>query len=301
MNALISRILFICWLLALSTSEAAQPGELGLPPTPSPIEHFRRLLSVSGTEREAVLAEWPEGKRQVLRRKCAEYDKLPSQERERRLKMMELRWYMQPLMNLPPAERNFLQIPSEFREVIEERLHQWDALPSNLREQLLENEFALQYFARLKQARPEQRGIIIQQFNETQRERLKSRLTDWNKLSPRERRRSYEQFNRFFELPREEQQKTLMALSEGERKEMQRTLEAFAKLPKEQREACVNSFQRFTSMNSEERREFLQNAARWQAMSPQERKQWRLLVNNLPPLPESPARPGNSPSHTLGN
>ena len=38
-------------------------------------------------------------------------------------------------------------------------------------------------------------------------------------------------------------------------------------------------------MAPEERTRFLRNAARWQEMTPTERKTWKELVTKLPPLP----------------
>ena len=45
-------------------------------------------------------------------------------------------------------------------------------------------------------------------------------------------------------------------------------------------------------MAPRERNEFLRNAARWQAMSPEERQTWKRLVQTLPPMPpEVPSFP----------
>jgi len=94
-----------------------------------------------------------------------------------------------------------------------------------------------------------------------------------------------ERFEQFFELPSREKEKTLGALSDTERREMEVTLKAFEKLPPEQRHICVNSFRKFSNMTAEERAQFLKNAERWKEMPPEDRRAWRTLITKLPPLP----------------
>lgn len=276
------------WCLALGRLLAAElTPPAPLPPTPSPVEHFRQMLAVSGEEREKLLAGWNPAKREVLRRKCVEYDAMDAQERERRLRMIELRWYLHPLMTAPKAERTPLlgTLPEEFKGIVTERLAQWDALPEEVRTRLVENEMALQYFARLKQSATGQAPASLAQPSAEQRE-LEEKLAAWRGLNPKERRKSSEQFNRFFELPRAEREKTLQVLSETDRREMEKTLAAFAKLPPAQREVCIESFRKLANLEPKERQQFLRNAARWQAMSPEERQQWKVLVTHLPPTPQ---------------
>lgn len=305
----LSCILFIALVSQLSHS--AEPPAPELPLIPSPIEDFRQMLRAKGEERERLLLDRPEQKRAVLRRKCEFYDKLPEAERERRLKMLELRWFLQPLMSQSPEERATMitGIPPEFRRLVTERLAQWDKLPAEDKKRYLDNEMALQYFTRLQQASPAAQQSIPGITDAGQRQRMEEKLAAWRKLSARERQRSYQHFNRFFELPRQEQEKTLDVLSETERNEMQNTLDAFAQLPPEQRRACINAFQKFASMTPAQRLEFFRNAQRWQTMSRKEREQWRNLVNNLPPTPPDglPPIPGARPapnsgaSNTFGN
>jgi hypothetical protein len=66
---------------------------------------------------------------------------------------------------------------------------------------------------------------------------------------------------------------------------MDKTLQAFEKLPPDQRSLCVRSFREFVGLTPEERAEFLKNARRWKAMAPAERQTWRTVVTKLPPLP----------------
>lgn len=277
-------ILFLVSVLVRSFAAAeaavAQPPN---PPVSSPVAQFRQWLTVSDRERAAALADYPEAKRKVLAAKLDEYAKLPPEERERRLRAIELRLYLRPLMNLAIADRKerLALVPIEYKDLIGQRLSEWDRLDPALRKELLDNEANMQYFERLRlnaQTPPDPLDTRIEQL-------LNAKLEGWRQKPMAERQRAYEQLNRFFDLPPQEQKKTLDVLSETERRQMEQTLRAFEKLPPVQRRLCIESFQKFGSMAPEERREFLKNAARWQAMSPRERALWRQLVSSLPPMP----------------
>ena len=69
---------------------------------------------------------------------------------------------------------------------------------------------------------------------------------------------------------------------------MDKTLQEFEKLPKDQRAVCIQSFQKFTEMSLPEREMFLINAELWSRMSPDERQAWRDLVNQVPDWPPLP-------------
>ena len=103
-----------------------------------------------------------------------------------------------------------------------------------------------------------------------------------------ERRQVAAGFNHFFELTPDEKQPALKTLSEAERRQMEKTLQAFEKMPAAQRAECVSAFAKFASMSAPERAEFLKNAERWSAMSPAERQAWRDLVVNVPQWPPLP-------------
>ncbi len=69
---------------------------------------------------------------------------------------------------------------------------------------------------------------------------------------------------------------------------MEKTLQAFEKMPAAQRAECISAFAKFASMNASAQAEFLKNAARWSEMSPAERQTWRDLVVNVPQWPPMP-------------
>lgn len=259
---------------------------------PSPVEDFRRWLLQTPSQQASSLASRTAEQRSYLIAKLREYGALTASERETRLQALELAWYLRPLMDIAPPQRvaTIVRIPVKYREVVQDRLRQWDALPRELQKDVLENEWTIHYFTRLN-ADPQLRQELLRKADPSQRKTFEEKLARWDALSPERRERMYQQFNRFFQLPQTERARTLNIMSESERTEMEGTLKAFEKLAPEQRKVCIESFEKFTAMRPEERREFLRDAARWQAMPEKERKTWRNLVNALPPLPDTTPLP----------
>ena len=103
-------------------------------------------------------------------------------------------------------------------------------------------------------------------------------------------KRTLESFNAFFELDSREKDQALSTLSETEQRQMEKTLQAYAKLPFDKRQQCLNSFEKFAGMSLEDRQLFLRNARRWNLMSPAERESWRKLVDLAPIQPPLPTR-----------
>jgi len=124
---------------------------------------------------------------------------------------------------------------------------------------------------------------------------LEQQLDSWRALPLGERERMCDRFQQFFELSQREKEKILGALSEAERGGMGKTLQAFEKLPSEQRSLCVNSFRKFANMTPEERAHFLKNAGRWKKTPPDDRESWRTVVTKLPPLPPGFGEPSLPP------
>src|SRR6266498_198852 len=74
------------------------------------------------------------------------------------------------------------------------------------------------------------------------RQKLNQQLDAWLRLPLVKRQRMCDRFERFFELPSREKDKTLGALSDAEHREMDNTLKAFEKLPPEQRHKARRGF-----------------------------------------------------------
>ena len=273
------------------TGEASNPA-----PSSSRIDYFRQLLALSPAEREQALAQTPDiSKRNSLRAKLEEYSKLSAEEREARLRLVEVWYYLQPLIDLAPAQRSekLAAVPVVARPIIEERLKWWDLVPKEHRTKFLENELAIQYFVRLDSSTPAQREQLANKSAEEWKA-LEDKLQQWRARPQEQRLKMYQHFQEFFDLPENEKDKTLHALSSDERQKLQKSLKAFEKLPPHQRAMCIESFRKFSNLSKEERDEFLRNVERWQEMSPRDRQSWINLINLLP-APSGPPIPGQPP------
>ncbi len=246
---------------------------------------------LSPEEREKKVVEKLEGFRKFWYSKLKEYEALKPEEREIRLqttqRTMQLRFYLKPLLTMSVDERKArLQgLPESDRKLVEERLNAWDHLSPEFQNEVLDNEMVMQYLTRVESLPPAQRNEVLQQYSEGHRARIEQGLARWNALPPEQRQRTYDNFQKFFQLSDREKDKILDTLSDDERKQMEKSLQAFEKLPPDQRRICIDSFRKFSNLTPQQREEFLKNAERWKQMSPGDRETWRNLVTQLPPLP----------------
>jgi hypothetical protein len=241
-----------------------------LPGSKSPVQTFRELLKMSSGERAEALADRTAQQRGYLEAKLREYDSLPLEERESRLKQLELTYHLQILMRQAPAKRvQHLQgVPKELRPIIDERLKEWNLLPRTIQDEVLTHDVTANYFLRIA---PPGSTPAVHDPEPSQPPR------------PGEPSESLAaRFSRFYQLPPEQRQRTLDALPPAEREEIEKTLQQFTTLSPEQRAACIRSFDRLSRMTPAERAQFLKNAERWKAMSPRERETWRDLLKIIP-------------------
>lgn len=252
-------------VVAASASAAAIPSV----ESNSPITYFRQLLAMSPRQRQDCLTNRPPAARARILQKINEYETLSPDERELRLRATELRWYVLPLLQLPPAVRRaqISRVPADLREIVQTRLGEWEILPQPLRDEFLENDRALYYFTRIQPPATSAQA----------------------RVAAEERQQISDRFNQFLELTPDEKAQTLATLSTEERAQMQHTLEAFERLSPRQQGECVQNYARFAGMTAADRAEFLRNAERWSQMSPAERQTWRDLVANVPDWPPLPA------------
>ena len=248
----------------------------------SPVDFFRQLLAMTPGERQDFLTNRPPEIRQRILAKVGEYEALNPNERELRLRATELRWYLLPLLHDSPTNRDaqLAQVPDDIRDLVQNRLEEWTILPPPLKQEFLDNEHILYYFAHVDMS-----NNPAENFSG---EPSEADRAHWNELSDAERRQVTASFNHFFELSPAEKQNTLNSLSDAERRQMEKTLQAFDQMPPSQRAECVSAFAKFASMTAPEKTEFLKNAERWSAMSPAERQAWRDLVVNVPQWPPLP-------------
>jgi Protein of unknown function (DUF3106) len=260
----------------------------------SPVDTFRYLLAMPPQERREYLTNWPEATRKLLMAKVREYQSLRSEQRELRLRATELRYYLLPLMTSPPTNRvaQLAKIPAEDRPLVSERIKEWDQLSPPLQSELLTNEATLQFYSHLQAGETNK----LESMPASKRKVVQEGIDHWQKLSEEQRSEIAQRFEDFFTLSVQEQAQTLHTLSEPERQQIEKTLNAFKSLPALKRIHCIASFKKFASLSPEERQEFLKNAARWQLMKPSERQAWRNLVSMVQaeppmPIPLSPPRP----------
>jgi len=269
------------------------------PPTGNPVETLRRLLAKSPAERETALADKPAKLREYLQRRLREFDALSPFERQLQLRLLELRFYLLPLLKTAPTNRAeaLLLVPRPDRALIQERLREWDTLTPERQKEVLQNESALRFFPHFEastQAPPPQ---AFAKLSGPQRQELEKDLARWRDFPPARQEEIYRRFQQFFELSDQQRLKALGTLPKAQLEQTRKMVAAFAKLPAAQRAKCLEAFHRFASMTLEERNKFLDNASRWEAMSLEERRAWRQLMAELPPLP--PGMGPNLPSPPL--
>jgi hypothetical protein len=256
-----------------------------LPSARSPISFFRELFAMNPVERiQALTNRTPELRAQILA-KVREYESLKPDERELRLRVTELRWYLWPLMTAPATNRAALlaMIPEGYRESVVDRLREWDKVPADVQKELLGIEPTLRYFAEIEGLSDVRRRQILDTISPERRKLLEQGIQHWDSLSEGQRHNTLHRFSQFFELTAGEKEKALRTLSEPERRQIEKTLQTFGNLRPDQRARCVSSFAKFASLSLEERQQFLKNAERWKLMPPSERQAWRQLVSRLPP------------------
>ncbi len=291
---------------ALAAIGQPAPGDSSGPPPPphwyqnvtngvtlhhlTPVAYFRGLLGMTPAERERVLADKTEEKRQQVLAKVREYEALPPEVREARLLQTELHWRLMVLLPLNPAERmaRLREISPMYQPMILLQLARWDELPADVRKALLEKESFLHTYIQWQGHSASAREDILSKLPIGQRERWTEELNRWKALPQNRRDELNRAFRQFFYSTEEQQKETIQTLSETERRQMEQALQSFADLPPVLQRQCVESFSKFAAMSTDERNQFLQNAAKWEAMTAQERQLWRTLVNKLPPMPPMP-------------
>ncbi|MCW5558269.1 MAG: DUF3106 domain-containing protein [Verrucomicrobiae bacterium] len=269
------------------------------PPKPparkSPTDLFRELLGKPPADRTAFLAGRSPAARDLIESKLREFEALTPDQRELRLRVAELQFYLSPLLRAPVEERPRLlgATPAEIRPLLEKRLQTWDATPRSRQQALLDSETALSKFVRFQTSDPAALTQVLRGVPEEQRAELEAQWRRWAALPPDQRERQTSDFQQFLELRPAERERVLRRISSAERAQMEATLERFRELPPGQRDRALNGFRRFLDMPPAERTLFLENAAQWERLTPAEREAWRRVVErvrNPMPVPMPPER-----------
>jgi hypothetical protein len=214
---------------------------------------------------------------------------MPEAERDRKLDALDFRWHLMPIMKTANADRakRLASVPERFRTDIERRLAGWDKLDAGIRADLLKNESFFRYLSSFGHGRKSRVALTnhMEKMPTRLREGLEGRITTWREKPKPDRRRMTRQFHQFFDMPVAEQERALSHLSSRERARMEASLAQFKALSHTQRELVIQSFEKLTNMSQGERAGFFRNTERWNDMNEGERKKWRTLVTQMPPLP----------------
>ena len=277
---------------------AAEPRlTVAPPPMPSqagsPIDFFRKLIGAKPGERENLLAGKEPQLRKVLENYALKYEALPAEERELRLRHMELRYRLTPLLQTASSNRTerLKFVPDRDRPLIEDRLKYWDGLSAEQQMKLWNNERLKGELIGVGVPRSSANPASLTGQTSNQVIRLEKQFIDWQMLPNARRSEVQKHFTNLFELTDAERvhEKLLtFPLPAEERQLMEQTLLQFKQLQPPQRSACVQNFSKLASLSPAERREFLVNAEEWQKMKPEDREAWRKLVSKVPPMPPLP-------------
>jgi hypothetical protein len=304
MNGMLYLLLMLSLVLCCVAATHAQqtnppvPITAPAPPTlpPSPVDTFRKIMAMSPQEREKFLSPLSSEKREIVMLKLHEYQGLPAEQREQRLRALQARVWVRQLIKLPGSNRveRLAAVPPADRQLIEGRLAQWDSLRPELQKEVLTNEIAIRYIARLQVFDPGLPPFPIDS-------RVEHQLKHWGELSKADRTDILNNFQYFVEdLSEKERRQVLVARPDA--KKALDPIVGVANLPKEQRDRYIAGMKRFAALSSADRKKFLFNAARWEKMSPEQRESWRVLAKKLSntfPSSPPPAPPVGRPNASI--
>lgn len=278
------------WLLAVCLqvgwthpASAASGSESDPPPMPlahSPIDFFREMLAMNESQRQEALNHRSSRQQEVLMAKLAEYEAMPDIEREVRLEVTELHYYLMPLLkeSADQRESRLKAIPSGKRLRVLRRLKQWDSLTSSVQQQLLANQQVMNWFIRQeiewKVPPPLPRSPLRLPFPENQR-----------KFSQEQAQRMEGVFQQFVELPETEQKRSLAGLPGDQRKRILQAANELSEMPSPVRRKCINSYIEILAMSKAEQVAIMRKVAQWQSLSLEEKHALRSFVPQVPPLP----------------
>lgn len=290
---------------SLAANRPPQPPDTtppALPPEITPIDRFRALLHLPAAQREAELARRNPAQREYLRARLQEFDQLAPREQALRLEALTLRHYLLPLLRADATNRitGLQAVPLAYRDLVRARLAVWDGLEASQQEAMLQSEsmFAgLAFVATPDGLSAGERALF--QLSAGKLQRLEADLARWRSLDPGQRHQITAQFKSFLTLTDREQQRALAGLDETRQAQAARLIERLEQLTPEQRAKSIEAFARFSALAPADQNRFLRNAARWRAMSAEERSAWRGLFAKAPPappgLPRTPSGDGPPP------
>lgn len=290
-------VLFVSCLLYVTANCFGQPN-IQPPPFPSqssPVDVFRMLMTTNAAGREQFLASKSPEARRVIETKLREYSIMVADQREARLRALQIRWYTLQLMRLDSAERakRLAGLSEADRAAVQARLGTFEILPPPIQREVVSNAAVMRILAG---------GVWIPDGGP-----VRPDLSEEERQAELRKQQLLDHFKDFFELPRTQQSKALARLSQQDREQMEKTLSMFSSLPGQEREDAIEGFKKFADLSPSERIAFLNTAARWRTMSESDRALWRKIVGRLQaappklPMPSAEAaKPQPSPASLLG-
>lgn len=275
------------------------PGPPDLPPPMPPasravVDQLRALVSADLAHREERLGQVGANVQQYLRARLAQLDALGADERELVLRLEELQHHFADIVRESGTVRDVAlrRSPAHLRPLLEDRVRAWEALDRGTRSLILENESSLALFAQMERTPVGGHSDLLAQVPEAYRAGLDGQWARWRALPASTRARAVREFERFFRLSADEQERTLAVLSTAERERIEKALADLSRMSERERLLRVRTFSRFAGMSEQERSNYLANAEAWRGFRPREREAWLKLVSTLPPRPPLPPDEG---------
>jgi len=248
-----------------------------------PLAFFRELLAMPAPLREERLAKWPAEKRERLRVKITEYQAMTPEAREQSLVATELHWYLQQFLRKPAATPaiELSQVPEPYHKFISDRLTLWTMLPPPLQAQALEHESTRDFFLLGARTATRNSGPPLPPI-------LRAELLRLDGMANDQRRRTYMNFESFFDLTAAEKKAVLETVPSTERQQLESTIAGLDRLTREEREKALLALAQVAGLGRSQQEEFIRNLARWNRLAPEEKEVWIQVTTHFPPMPPLP-------------
>lgn len=287
-----SGLLIFC-TLNLFSEDRGPVRVIEQPPPPvtfgqCPVDFFIQLLDKSPQEREELLSGKSPEQRKIIQVKINEYLKYSRAERELRCRILKIRWYLEPILQLAPELQTqaIQNVPEPERIAVAERLKYWNLLPPPLKQEILKNDDMMQYFISCYE--PSKKIVfgnpLIFQRDEGSVQ-TNQFLIQWLKLSVDERLNKIETFKQYFSLTPKEKTNVLARIPLALRKELAAQLNFLENMDPAKRADFLDFLEYFSRLKISEQEKFFLGLNRWFRMSPEQRKNWKELTALVPPLP----------------
>jgi len=296
----------LAWGLLLGAASllpaADTPASPATPPVPTvaSIDFFRSLMAMTPEQRRTALAIKSAGQREVLEAKIREYAVMTDKERELRLRLLEIRLYLLPLMRMEPdmQTRMLARIPDKERPFVQYRLGDWNSLSPGEKEMLLATPSSLHAFLYRGYGRTGEGASKVGKIMPPNLDRYRERMiAKWQRLSEERRQEIVSRFDQFLALEKAKRQAVVQRLPMPDQAHAQKTLRRMEGLSPEERTQFLTGLRQFADLDYQARERFKRLTVYWNNMSIEERSLWRSIIVKVqnPPLPPGAALPALTP------